>query len=170
MLDEHRSETVTVVTGPDWEWELRLDRTGQLIDFRMSGFGKPVDETVLVHVPLADLVRIARAFAERVKANLADTGDLRDALLVSELDSTDTRRTLDGSPDAETLARAWHDIGPRTITGVPRRLALAAMFSASPYTVDGWIKRIRKERPGLIPPANTGRGNRRQPKYQGKDG
>ena len=163
-VDEFHVQTVVVVTDPGrYEWELTTDRDGAVTFFAMSAFGAPLTEDALVHVPLADLARIAQTFTERVRESYADTGDLRDALLVSQIDPTDVRRTLDGQPDLAEFAAEWQEMGPRTLTGLPRRQALAAKFGISPYTVDAWVKRARAA--DLLPKPTTGRGNRRQPRY-----
>lgn len=160
----HR-DTVVVVCEPDeWEWHLVL-RAGVVADFRLRGCGsayrRPVDITALAYVPLADLARIAQVYLDRV-AEWGEGHHLDVAMALSELMPGEVR-SLDGSPDDEEFARAWHEVGPQAVDGSPRRDALARRFGVSVHAIDKWTKRVRAKRPDLIPPATTGRGNRRRP-------
>lgn len=161
--DEHGGnlgrEIVVVVTEPGaWEWELVLD--GDVLrDFRMVGWRGPVTRKALNYVPLADLIRMAQAYLARVHQELEDGLPTFASLQLSELTPGEVKL---GRPSDEELARAWHEIGPRTPDGTPRRKALADRFSVSPSAIDVWIRDIRS-RTDLIPQAQTGRGHTTPP-------
>lgn len=152
-----------------WVWHVVLDKNGRIVDFRMLGALRPrlartpVDEVALTHVPLADLERIAQTYLQRVRENYEDGHPLWLSLELSELEPQAVRRELDGMPSFEEFALAWREVGERTVTGVPRRQALAERYGVTVWAIDKWVKRIRDEQPTLIPPPNTGRSNRRRP-------
>lgn len=163
-------EEVVVVSEPSgWRWELVM--AGDEVEAFTVRHAEalPVDTAVLTHTPIRDLARIATAFLARVKENWDEGLGLEISLLLAELNPGDVR-TLDGTPSDEEFARAWHETGPRLPDGTPRREALATRFGVSVYAIDKWVQRVRRDRPGLIPAARTGRGNRTPlPAQQRKD-
>lgn len=154
-------ENVVSITEPRrWEWQVVLDGD-RVRDFRMIGLRVPVDTVALTHVPISDLARIAQVYLDRVTAHFEDGHSVWESFLLSQLEPGETR-PLDGAPTDEEFARAWHEVGPRTVEGLPRRDALAARFGVTPWAIDKWVQRVRRNT-NLIPPPTTGRSNRRRP-------
>lgn len=152
-------EDVVVIVEPDaYRWEVVVEED-KVIDFRAQALGRePVDFATM---PYDNLVRTAKSFHRRVGRNYDDTGDHRDAVLVSHLQPGQPR-TLDGSPTPEEFARVWLATGKYALDGRPRRQALAELWEVTPYAVDKWARRARDL--GLIPRADTGapRGARKE--------
>lgn len=150
-------ETVVAITAPgEWLWELVVDDS-RLVDLRARALGQhPVDTR---HIPTGNLVRIATAYLERVAENIADGSNVMWSMLLSDLQPGQPRRNLDGSPTSEEFARAWVEMGPRTLDGRTRRVALADAFGVTTHAIDKWAGQARDR--GLIPPARTGRPRKR---------
>jgi len=68
-----------------------------------------------------------------------------------------------GRPSAEVVAQAYRDMLHARDTRrsgqlrVSIRRELAARFSVSEFTVDGWLKELRRDQPDLLPEPFTGR-------------
>ncbi len=148
-------DDVVEITEPNgWQWHLVV-KDGQGLDFRMVDTGtRPVGRDDLRHVPLADLVKIAAVFQERVGNEFADSARLGDALELAAIEPGEVRLS-DDSPAAEEFARAWLSIPRVTVEGVPRRDALAERYGVTVWAIDKWTRKARER--GLIPEPTTGR-------------
>ena len=157
-------EFIEILEPGGWRWEVRVDSEGGIIDFRVWHPRRiSVDMDVLRHMPLRDLAAIARAYKNRADEHYEDGFSPEIALTMAELVPGQVR-SLDAAPSDEEFAQAWQGVGSRLPDGTPRRDALAARFGVSVWTIDKWVHRVRKR--GLIPPATTGKGNRKPlPKF-----
>ncbi|WIY83020.1 hypothetical protein [Propionimicrobium sp. PCR01-08-3] len=173
--DEHGNlignDSVVQITEPQsgWQWHIVLTPDRKAIaDFRIRNIGRPqlvVDTDALAQVPLRDLVDMAKVYLSRVDTEFTDGQPVFLALTLAELEPGEAR--IDGMPTPEEYAAAWQELGPQTVSGIPRRDALAARYGVTVWTIDKWTKNARQR--GLIAEARVGRGNRRRPSRHPQD-
>lgn len=146
-------EVVVAITEPgQWLWEVVIDGD-RLTDFRVCSLAR--QSVDIRRVPTSNLVRVAQLYLERIKENFEDGSSLHWSMLLSDLQPGQPRRRLDGSPTPDEFARAWNEMGPKSLDGRTRREALADAYRVTTHAIDKWATRARDL--GLIAKATTGR-------------